>query len=411
MTVVRAVPSGRVFVSYRRARAADVGLLVGALHDRGVPTWVDTRNLRAEPTNDELRRTLRDPATSGAVLYLTPEVAGSPTILDVEAPEIMRRHDADPSFWVIPVASGGLDYAGAAALLDGKIGRDDLARWNIVRVRADPLDPAGARDIARACLGRRLTAVHADLHPGDPLTLRLHARGTAAFDPGDVLQQDWTRHFPDRAATPDAWAAMSAASTDVAAAVREHCPGRDVVATGTPGMPVAVLLGAAFPTRDACRLSWLQRQPDGTNGPAWSLAPSLGSAEAEAAGWTAKAEDHDAAAAACAVLVNVSDDTSHAFAASRADLPPFRVVVNVTGLKPPAALDPEQAASLAWLIVRGIREARTERGPFTSVHLFLAAPAGLAVLLGNALATLPEVVTYEYDAAAGRYREAVRFQP
>lgn len=403
--------TGRAFLSYRRARADDVALLAGALHDRGVPTWVDTSNLRAEPTNDEIRRILRDPATSGAVLYLTPEVKGSATILDVEAPEILRRRKADPAFWVAPVAAGGLDYAGAAALLDGKIGSDDLARWNVARVRSDPLSADDASTLARTCLERRLQTVHGALPLGAPLTLRLHARGTPAFDPTDVLHADWTRLFPDRTATADGWATMARAAADLAAAVRAHCPGRDVVATGSPGMPAAVLLGSAFPTRDACRLSWLQRQPDGTTGPPWSLQAAPGPAPAEAAGWTATAEDHDASATACAVLVDVADDTSAAFAASRADLPPIRTVITVGGPTTPASLDPEQAAGLAWLIVRAIRDARTERGPYASVHLFLAAPAGLAVLVGSALGTLPEVVTYEYDTAAGRYRVAARVQP
>src|SRR4051794_35303040 len=93
-------PAGRVFVSYRRTRAAEVSELLRALHDRGVPTWLDPRNLAAEPTGDELRRVLRDPATAAAVLYLTPEVVDSSTIREIEAPSIMRRHGRDDGFWV-----------------------------------------------------------------------------------------------------------------------------------------------------------------------------------------------------------------------------------------------------------------------------------------------------------------------
>src|SRR5688500_9019360 len=114
-------PVGRVFVSYRRTRAAEVAELLRALHDRGLPTWLDTRNLAAEPTGDGLRRVLQDPATGGAVLYLSPEVADSPTIREIEAPSIMRRHARDDAFWVQPVAAGGLDYPGAADVLAGKI--------------------------------------------------------------------------------------------------------------------------------------------------------------------------------------------------------------------------------------------------------------------------------------------------
>ncbi len=61
-------PTGATFISYRRSRARDVATLARALGDRGVPTWVDTRNLRAEPTAHELHRVLGDPRTSAAIM-------------------------------------------------------------------------------------------------------------------------------------------------------------------------------------------------------------------------------------------------------------------------------------------------------------------------------------------------------
>ena len=38
-------PSGRCFLSYRRARKDDARLLIGALHDHGIPTWQDVKDL------------------------------------------------------------------------------------------------------------------------------------------------------------------------------------------------------------------------------------------------------------------------------------------------------------------------------------------------------------------------------
>jgi hypothetical protein len=403
-------PAGRVFVSYRRNRAPEVAELLRALHDRGVPTWLDTRNLEAEPTGDGLRRVLRDPATGGAVLYLTPEVVDSPTIREIEAPNIMRRHARDDGFWVQPVAAGGLDYTGAADLLAGKIGTEDLSRWNIHRATEDPAAIDDVVAIARRCLARRLRAIHASLPAGEPVVVRLHARGTPAPMSGDHLLLDWTERFPNGAAAAASWDALSQVISDVATAIRTCCPGRDVVATGTPGMPAAVLLGSAFPTRDAGQLSWRQRQPDGDHDQPWRVADARGPEVAEAAGWKVKMSSHDPSASACAVLVNVSDDTAGAFGASRGDLPKWRAIVNVDGPAVGGTLGAEEVASLVRLTVRAVRDARSELGPFASIHLFLAAPAGFAVMLGTLLATLPPVVTYEYDTVHSRYKPAVQIQ-
>ena len=406
-------PTGAVFISYRRARAAEIALLATALGDRGVPTWVDTRSLRAEPTADELRRVLGDPRTAGAVMWLTGAVAASPTILNVEAPAIGRRHGAADGFWVQPVAAGGLDYDQAAAVVAGHVAGDDLAYWNIARVRSDPLDAADAADVARRCLRRRLAALHERLAADDPLTMTVHARGTAAAAPGAALAVDWTPHFADPYACDD-WPAVIAAAQDMAAAVRVAAPGRDVVASGTPAMPAALLLGAAFPTRDAARLRWRQRHADGTVDPTvWSAADAATGDAARAAGWCVRTQMRDPAADGCAVLVNVVDDTTGAFDASRTSLPAWRAVVRVghDSAKPRRDLTAVEVSSLARLVVDEIRAARAHVGPFASVHLFLAAPAGLAVVLGTMLATLPEVVAYEFDNATGRYRRAFGIIP
>lgn len=411
MKAGRTDPAGRVFVSYRRTRAPEVRELLRALHDRGVPTWLDTRNLAAEPTGDGLRRVLQDPDTGGAVLYLTPEVADSPTIREIEAPSIMRRHGRDDGFWVQPVAAGGLDYTGAADVLAGKIGTEDLSRWNIHRVTEDPAAIDDVVAIARRCLARRLQVVHASLPAGEPVVVRLHARGTpAALMPSHHLVLDWTDRFPDGAATAASWDALSLAIRDVATAIRTYCPGREATATGTPGLPAAVLLGSAFPTRDAAQLSWQQRQPHGSHDQPWRVADALGPEIAEAAGWKAKVSSQDPSASDCAILVNVSDDTAGAFGASRGDLPKWRATVNVGGLNMGGMLGAQEVASLVWLTVRAVREARTELGPFASIHVFLSAPAGFAVMLGTLLATLPPVITYEYDTVRSRYTRAVEIR-
>ncbi len=243
--------------------------------------------------------------------------------------------------------------------------------------------------------------------------MTVHARGTAAPSPATALEVDWTPHFVNPYACDD-WPTVVAAARNIVEAVRTAAPGRDVVASGTTAMPAALLLGLVFPTRDAATLRWRQRHIDGSLDPSgWSAADAPTADIARAAGWRADFRMHDPAANACAVLVNVSDDVTGAFDASQGHLPRWRAIVHVTNetRQPQRDLTGAEGASLARLVTDTIRGARTSCGPFASVHLFLAAPAGLAVLLGSLLATLPEVVSYEYDNAAGQYRRALGIVP
>src|SRR5271169_2614374 len=96
-------PTGLCFLSYRRARAAEAGLLIAALRDRGIPTWQDIADLATTPTEDALRRVLADPGTASAIMFATPEVEHSPVIRDIEAPAIVARHLRGDGFFAVPV--------------------------------------------------------------------------------------------------------------------------------------------------------------------------------------------------------------------------------------------------------------------------------------------------------------------
>ena len=72
-----------------------------------------------------------------------------------------------------------------------------------------------------------------------------------------------------------------------------------------------------------------------------------------------------------------------------------------------------QAADVVRLIVEGLRKAHAELQPRGTVHLFLVVPAGLAMMIGQALNTFGPVQTYEHLAtnAVGMYRPAVLLSP
>jgi hypothetical protein len=74
---------------------------------------------------------------------------------------------------------------------------------------------------------------------------------------------------------------------------------------------------------------------------------------------------------------------------------------------------PGEATHIALTVQDGIRTARREYGSIGTVHLFMAVPAGLAMLIGQLLNTFGSVQTYEHVTVggSGQYRPAALLQP
>ena len=100
-----------------------------------------------------------------------------------------------------------------------------------------------------------------------------------------------------------------------------------------------------------------------------------------------------------AVLVSVNNDVTQAVAASEGKIGSFRAYVhlNRADSRQGVVLEtPGQAVDLARKTVEAARRARGEYAIGGRVHLFMAVPAGLAMLVGQLLNTLGPVQTYEH---------------
>lgn len=403
-------PTGLSFLSYRRSRLKEARMLVQAQHDVGIPTWQDTEDLEQEPTEEALREILADPVIANALLWLTPDVAESPMIRKVEAPAIVRRYRRGDGFFVHPVAAGGLDYEGAARTLAGCLDGEDLRHWNLEKAEGNPIGPGEAARIAGRILERRLEWVHASLPKGEPLRLTLHSRTRPPREPGFPLRLDWSRRFDGRSAPVDTWRdVLLPALSTVVRGSETRAPGRRVEASGRCCIPAGVALGAAFLAPRGVPIGWRQRMPDGTE-QLWSL-----EASSEASGLDIGVIRQDVGAEDLAVLVGVSDDPMPAFEASRASLPRFRAMLRISpGVDRAVVLaSPGQAVHAARLIERAIRDARADFRPRGAIHLFMATPLGLGMLVGQLLNTLGSVQTYEHLAedAVGRFVAATTLTP
>lgn len=397
--------TGRAFISYRRSRSDEIARLVGALHDHGVPTWQDIKDLQAEPTAEELRRVLGDPNAACGVPFITPEVAGSPTITKLELPKMLARHDKADGFFLQPIAAGGLDYEQAGQIASGHLGIDDLATWNIDRSPVDPIDEAEAARLADLILRRRIQELHARRANADPVTLRLFTRRRPGYVPGWWLSLDWCERFHERVANPGAWDdRLLPALRRAIDAISEHAPGRRIDACGQTSLAAAYALGAACPSPCGITLRWRQTRP-GADDQWWSLGTGCETSAAEI-----RTRELDSSSQDLAVIVSVARPAEEAVAASAGLLPRFRGALRVQG--PRGTLidlpTPGRALELAQRIMTTVQEMREQWRDIRRIHLFLAAPAGLAMLLGQFANGLGPVQTYEHipDDAVGHYEPA-----
>ncbi len=407
---VSTTPYGHMFVSYRRKRADDIRRLVLRLHDLGVPTWQDVTDLDEEHTEEEIRRVLALPETAGAILWLTPDVADSDMIRRVEIPWIVRRHERNDGFFIVPIAAGGLDYAGAARVAGNDLGVTDLEEWNIRRTAGKDLTDAEVVAFARRALRRRMKKIHTVLDAEAPITLTLNTRVPAGTKSDAALQLNWTGRFDGREALTGAWDQdLLPALTTIFDDLERYLPGRPVLAGGLLNIPAAFALGAAALAPRGRTLQWRQYTL-GQPGLVWSL-----EASPEDPGFTVIPSGKDVGANDLAVLISVTESVEPAFAATTGH-PPYRAVVEIGPSDenyPHRIVTPSQAGHLANQIVAAIRSARTTYLSGGTIHIFFAGPVGLAVLIGQLMNTLGRIQTYEHipDGAVGHYRKAALLHP
>jgi hypothetical protein len=404
-------PTGRSFLSYRRTRVNEARLLIEAQHDIGVPTWQDLNDLAEGHTDALLREALAADTTANAVCWITPDVEKSDVITRTELPCILKRIEHNDGFFMVPVAAGGLGYDDVTRVVGTYLGIHDLSQWNVRKVASDPITADDAADIARHALKRRVDEISKHLPAGEPLRLVINTRKKPAFEPGVALSLDWTHRFDGRLANPpDAWKEhLLPALETVAQNCEQHAPGRRIIAEGLCSLPAAVALGSTFLTTRRLPLAWRQISP--------KRAPDIWSLDAapESSGFAAQILSGNVSCHDLALLVSVASNVEPAFAASRPQLPAFRgmVVVTKPGNYPHDIETPGQAVDIVRVISEELRHARDTLQPRGTVHLFLAVPAGLAVMIGQTLNTFGPIQTYEHVGtdAIGVYQPAVLLAP
>jgi hypothetical protein len=221
---------------------------------------------------------------------------------------------------------------------------------------------------------------------------------------------DWFERFKPRYATREDWDKhLIPALRDVVQVLEEHAPGRSIDADGRLSLPAAVALGCALMATKNIKVRWAQHTL-GRSDQWWSIEAKQKHCALSITGHPRDPNGRD-----LAVLVSVTNDVELVFKSSLSELPRFRAIVqgSVPAFGTEVITNAGQAANAAFQIRNAIKTAKNSYPEITCVHLFMAVPAGLALMIGQLLNLPVKVQTYDLveTDAGSRYQAAAEINP
>jgi len=388
----RTSPRGPVFLSYRQSDGADLALaLAWALRVSGVPVWLDRSDLPPGDTERRLEEAMQS-GLSGAVLIVTPDIAASSVVKEIELPHLLQL-ESEGAFTlsiasIIEAEAGGLDYSAPDRLLS-------RTESDLKGLRQDPaLTSRDIANIARSHCRQRMEALRAGIQSaGQVIDIDLQTRIVpSAIGPyGDLVVRLRPPTPGDRRPHRQGLEDLKLFLGDLPHLL-EIAGARHARVRGGAHLSVAFALGAALPTTLTGNVDAVD-----TAGHAWSIS------------------DNAPAPGASTRLLEIMDRSprkaTKADAVVYVDLLPTRsdpafdrLVKARNGklacafhIRPVAEgnLLPEDAGALVAEASHAIRQAASRSGT-SKVHLLLRCPWTVALLLGRTLNTI-RVNLYEWE--------------
>lgn len=391
-------PTGKMFVSYRRSQADIAEALVSSLHEHGIRTWQDISDLRTEPTQPEIRSVLEveNPELAGGIVLVSQDVSESSIILELELPGLHNRWKNEDEFFVVVALCPGIDYDDANEILSKSPTLLDFSDWNMIKLGSSADTPAAADDVSTAVLTERVRLNHERLDEDHPLNVSLDTYGPPSHASRPAVTIDWSSYFTDGAPTPDSWnQRLLPRLQRVIDLVEESAPGRSLRIRGQAHLPAAFALGRSLQTTRGIDATWLQYSA-GQHYP-WNL-----HTDQQDSGLESDLHVNDITGSDLAVLVSVTNEVDAAVGRSKSSLPDFGGVLELSlGDDIGSSLNASEAAHAAHVFRQEIQSALNELSATSTIHLFMAAPAGLAFLFGQQSNTFPEIQTYLLETTDG----------
>lgn len=369
----------RFFLSHQNAARPAVIELETAMRRRGIASWRDRKDQTiGHKTYPMIERAI-DHDTDGFALFGSEHVLDSEYVWTIEWPRAVERHAKEEAsslrcpYPIVPLfvdglAPAALETAAATFGVSSPVSFDGefLASSDATSVARV------ARRLLRTAISRRTSLYE----PDRPLHLHL-----ATFEPPAGLDSDllidWTADFADG---PTPWPELLAALDDLKAELARA--DRSLHITTSARLPAAFALGHAFPPPSRIAIS---AGPDG-----WKIAPrgSCGSPI------VVEREERPSGNPTVAIVKASFTRDVHVLAeeaTTRLSLNPAMAVR--LGLSDGAgAVNAQSAAAAAAVFGQELRSLGD--AGVLEVHLFIAAPADLALLLGAAVNAGPAMTAY-----------------
>ena len=395
-------PRGPVFLSYRHSDGVDLATaLAWALRASGVPVWLDKSDLPPGDTERRLEEAMQS-GLSGAVLLVTPDIAASSVVKEVELPHLLRL-EAEGAFTLsiastIEAETGGLDYSAPDRLLS-------RTESDLRTLRQDAaLTSKDIANIARSHCRQRMEALRADIKSnGRVIDINLQTRIVpSAIGPyGDLIVRLRPPTPGDRRPHRQGLEDLGLFLSDLPHLL-EIAGARHARISGGAHLSVAFALGAALPTTLIGDVDAVD-----TAGHAWS---NSGNAPAPRTSTRLlqvmdRSPCHAPAGDAVVYLDLLPTRSDPAFDRFVEALPGR--LACVFHIRPVAGgnLLPEDAGALVAEASHAIRQAAS-RSETSEVHVLLRCPWTVALLLGRTLNTI-RVSLYEWEDGPDDYDSLV----
>jgi hypothetical protein len=378
------------FLSHESHDRPGVVDLEGAMRRRGIGSWRDRKNLLVGDGSDAMIRAAIESETAGFVLYGTERIGESDYVWEREWPWAHERHAHEAA------AMQPAPYRLVPLLVD-EIARQTLTTAASSHGQPDPMIFNGARlargdascrdgvarYLLRAGLADRMTI------PGGPLRIRL-TTFAGADDDTDLLV-DWSPEFGS--ADVD-WPVLLSALRDIKDEVaRSH---QSVEVDAQARLIPAFVFGHAFPLASRIPLVAITRE-----GAWWARGSRADLSLVRVAYETLAGGDPTVAV----VEVSLARDVGVAASAAAHGL---RLnagrVVRLQLNDSIETVDPGVAAAAAFSFGRALRAIRDDG--IRESHIFIAAPAPMALLLGASVSAGPAMTLYY--TTDGEYRPSLR---
>lgn len=395
-------PHDPVFVSYRQSDGRQTATNIAwALRAVGVPVWHDSTDLPPGETAQRLEEALES-GLSGAVLVVTPDMAKSEVVRELELPRLLDL--AKDSRFTLSIASlvrrsdGKVDYEAPDQLLRQPTGT--LSRID----QQLAVTPSQISGIALAQARRRMRALQPAVESNDSLAwidLQTRIPPFSTKSRSDLILRLRPPVTGQRLPNLRGLGELKPTLSELPKLL-EMAGARQVRFTGGAHLSVACAVGAALPTTLLGRVEVID-----TKGDIWEVDGQVraDSIEVRISSESSGPEE----SGPLLVYVDLLEAPSSGAWDLLLQAGRFAHRVHVQSART-GVLDPERAPAIVGDLSRLIRTLAGEHRT-TDVHLALRCPWPIALLLGRALNTL-RVTLYEWDdrPAAGA-RQAGRYIP